>query len=83
MLVVQVWLVVTVSLLGVLMLVMGGQAAWGLLRSGRVAVAPDAVAADSVPADSVPATPVPDAAVTSRPAAVEPVVRPMVGSTAP
>ena len=77
MLVVQVWLVVTVSLLGMLMLVMGGQAAWGLLRSGHVAVAPDAVAADFVPA-----TPVPDAAVTSRPAAVEPVARPMVGSTA-
>ena len=77
MLVVQVWLVATVSLLGVLMLVMGGQAAWGLLRSGRVAVAPAVVAVDSVPA-----TPVLAAAVPSRPAAVEPAVRPIVGSAA-
>ena len=77
MLLAQVWLVVTVSLLGVLMLVMGGQAAWSLLRSGRGAVAPGAVAGDSVPA-----TPVPDAAVTSRPAAVEPVARPVVGRAA-
>ena len=75
MLVMQVWLVVTVSLLALLLLVMGVQAVWGLLWPGRVAVATDAVAVDSVPA-----TPVPAAAVPSRPAAVEPVARPMVRS---
>ena len=77
MLLAQVWLVVTVSLLGVLMLVMGGQAAWGLLRSGR-----GAVASETVAVMSVPAAPVPTDAVPSRPAAVEPVARPMVGITA-
>ena len=77
MLVVQVWVVATVSLLTLLLLVMGVQAVWGLLRPGRVAVAPAVVAVDSVPA-----APVLAAAVTSRPAAVEPVARPMVGSTA-
>ena len=53
MLVVQVWLVVTVSLLGVLMLVMGGQAAWGLQRSGRGAVAVDTVLSQVAPAEPV------------------------------
>ena len=77
MLVVQVWVVATVSLLALLLLVMGVQAMLGLLWPGRVAVAPAVVAVDSVPA-----TPVLAAAVPSRPAAVEPVARPMVGSTA-
>ena len=77
MLVVQVWVVATVSLLALLLLVMGVQAVWGLLWPRRGAVAVDAVAVDSVPA-----TPVLAAAVPSRPAAVELVARPMVGSTA-
>ena len=75
--VVQVWVVATVSLLALLLLVMGVQAMLGLLWPGRVAVAPAVVAVDSVPATSVLA-----AAAPSRPAAVVPVARPMVGSTA-
>ena len=40
MLVVQVWLVATMSLLALLLLVMGVQAVWGLVRLGRGAIAP-------------------------------------------
>ena len=57
MLVVQVWLVATGSLLALLLMVMGVQAVWGLRRSVRGALAPDI-------------------------STVEPVVRPLVGSTA-
>ena len=48
MLVVQVWLLVTVSLLVLLLLVMGVQAVWGLLRSGRGAVAADVATTEPV-----------------------------------
>ena len=40
MLVVQVWLVATLSLLALLLLTMGVQAVWGLLRLGRGASSP-------------------------------------------
>ena len=40
MVVVQVWLVTTASLLALLLLVMGVQAVWGLVRRGRDAIAP-------------------------------------------
>ena len=77
MLLVQVWLVTTGSLLALLLLVIGVQAVWGLLRSGRGAVAPDVVAVDSAPAEPMLA-----GAVPCQPAALEPAARPMVGSTA-
>ena len=77
MLVVQVWLVVTVSLLVLLLVVMGVQAVCGLLRRGGGAVAPDVVVLDSVPAGPLPAVAVP-----SQPAADEPVARPMVHTAA-
>ena len=48
MLVVQVWLVATGSLLVLLLLVMGVQAVWGLLRPGRGAVVPDVATTEPV-----------------------------------
>ena len=48
MLVVQVWLVTTMSLLALLLRVMGVQAAWGLVRLGRSAIAPDVATVEPV-----------------------------------
>lgn len=48
MLVVQVWLVTTMSLLALLLLVMGVQAVWGLVRLGWGAIAPGVATVEPV-----------------------------------